>query len=66
MGIIRTTEVPGALVLFFGLCLSALSAHSKFLARNGASDGARRSWESKWLILLNFVLMLLILIWRAS
>ena len=66
MGIIKATAVPGALVLFFGLCLSALSARSKFLARNGASDGVRRSWESKWLILLNFVLLLLILIWRVS
>jgi uncharacterized membrane protein (DUF485 family) len=54
------------LMLFFVVSLAALSAFSRMLAQKAKTDETRRSWEGGCLILLACLLMLLILIWRAS
>lgn len=56
----------GGLLLVFVLCLSLLPTLSGVLVKNPESEEARRSWEGGCLLLLAFVMMLLILIWRAA
>lgn len=65
MNTIKAAPFFGALVVFFVVSTSALSAYSKVLGRNGASEETRRSREGSWLIMLDFLLILLILVWRV-
>ncbi len=55
-----------ALMLFFVVSLTALSAFSRMLAQRAKTEEVRRSWEGGCLVLLACLLMLLILIWRTS
>jgi hypothetical protein len=57
--------ILGVPILFLVASLSALSAYSKMLGRNGTAEETRRSWEGSWLIPLDFLLVLLILVWRV-
>jgi uncharacterized membrane protein (DUF485 family) len=54
-----------ALMLFFVVSLTVLSAFSRMLAQKAQTEEVRRSWEGGCLVLLACLLMLLILIWRA-
>jgi hypothetical protein len=65
MNTIEATAILGALILVLVVSLSALSAYSKVPGQNGMTEEARRSWEGSYLILLNFLLILLILVWRV-
>jgi NADH:ubiquinone oxidoreductase subunit 6 (subunit J) len=66
MNIAETMAFLGALMLFFVVSLSVLPAFSKMMARNAKTEEARRSWEGGCLIWLVFLLMLAIVVWRAS
>jgi cadmium resistance protein CadD (predicted permease) len=66
METLKTMAFLSTLLLFFVVSLSVLSAFSKRLAQNPKTEEARRSWEGSRLILLVFLLMLGILVWRAS
>jgi NADH:ubiquinone oxidoreductase subunit 6 (subunit J) len=65
MNTIEATAILGAIMLVFVVSLSALSAYSKMPEQNGRTEETRRSWEGSWLILLAFLLILLILVWRV-
>jgi NADH:ubiquinone oxidoreductase subunit 6 (subunit J) len=65
MDILEILVFLGALMLFFVVSLSILSAFSKVLAQNAAvSEKTRRSREGGCLMFLTFVSMLAILVWR--
>ncbi len=66
METLKAMAFLSTLLLFFVVSLSVLSAFSKMLAQNPKTEEARRSWEGSRLILLIFLLMLGILVWRAS
>jgi hypothetical protein len=65
MNIIEAILFLGALLLFFVICLSALASFSKVPAQNPATREKRQAIQGRWLILLNFLLILAILVWRA-
>ena len=66
MNTIGAIAFLGTLILVFVVGLSALSAASKTLVEKVPTDEARRSWEGKCLLLLDSVLVLVVLYWRAS
>ena len=66
MDMIKATAVLGALILIFVLGLFALSASSKPMEEKGLPRETDRQWHAGWLIWFNFLLILLLLIWRAS
>jgi hypothetical protein len=65
MNIIQSVAFLGGCLLFFVVSTSALSAYSKMLEHNRRAEETRRSWEGSWLIVLDFSLILLILVWRV-
>jgi hypothetical protein len=66
MHLIEITAFMAALLLFFVISLSLLSAFSKVLAKQGMALEARRAWEGRLLIGLVFLSTLVILGWRVS
>ena len=65
MKTIEATVFLGASALSFVVFVSVLSSYSKMPAQNGRTEETRHPWEGGWLILLDFLLILLILIWRV-
>ena len=65
MNIIEAILFLGALLLFFVICLSALANSSKVPAQNPAKVEKTRAMQGRWLIPLNFLMILAILVWRA-
>jgi hypothetical protein len=65
MNILEAILVLGALLLVFVICLSALANSSKVPAQTPATEGKRRAMQCRWLILLDFLLILAILVWRT-
>lgn len=65
MNIIEAIAFLGVLMLFFVICLSALANSSKVPAQNPATGEKRQAMQGSWLILLDFLLILAILVWRA-
>jgi hypothetical protein len=63
---LETMAFMGAMLLFFVVSLSALSAFSRMLAKMGQSAQARRSREGGCLLWLAFVWTLVLLVWRMS
>ena len=66
MNTIGAVAILGALMLVFVVGLSALSAASRTMVEKAPTDEARRSWEGKWLLLLDSVLVVVVLFWRTS
>lgn len=66
MDILESLLFLAALMLLFVVSLGALSAFSKILAQNPEAEEARRSQEGGCLILMIFLLILAVLIWRSS
>ena len=66
MSIIEAMALPSALLLFLVVLLSALSASSKSLAQNASPKERGRLREEGWLIWLDFLFILIILVWRVS
>jgi hypothetical protein len=65
MNAIQSAAFLGAFLLLFVVSTSALSFYSKMAGDNGRTEETRRSREGSWLIILNFLLILLILVWRV-
>jgi len=63
--ILQATAILSALMLFFVLALALLSAYSQALPGNPTTEESRRSREGLWLILLAFLFILAILVWRS-
>jgi len=55
-----------ALMLLFVISLSALSAFSKMMTQSQKTEESYRSWEGGFLILLVFLQMLAIMVWRST
>ena len=66
MDSIKATAVLGVLILIFVLGLSALSASTKAMEEQGTACEADKPRRGNWLIWFDLVLVLLLLIWRAS
>ena len=66
MNTIGAVAILGALMFVFVVGLSALSAASRTMVEQAPTDEARRSWEGKWLLLLDSVLVVVVLFWRTS
>jgi ABC-type Fe3+ transport system permease subunit len=54
-----------AIMLFFVVALCLLSAYSQALPGDATTEESRRSREGLWLILLAFLFILAILVWRS-
>jgi hypothetical protein len=65
MHAISAVVVVGAFFLFFVVSRSVLSAFSKMPGHNGRTEEPRQLREGSWLIGLDFLLILLILVWRV-
>ena len=65
MDTIKAIACLAALMLFL-VALSVLLESVRMAARHPGGEEAGRSWETNLLIWLNFVLILGILIWRAT
>lgn len=66
MEISEATAFLGALMLVFFVCLFGLAAYSKTSEFGAMTVEARRSKEGVYLILLTFLIVLAILVWRSS
>ena len=65
MDLIEAIAILGAPLLFFVINLAALSAFARVPAQTAARERTRRAVEGGWLVLLNFLSILAILVWRA-
>lgn len=65
MDTIKAIACLAALMLFL-VALSVLLESVRMVVRHPGREEAGRSWEMNFLIWLNFVLILGILIWRAT
>ena len=69
MDIIKTIAFLGTIILFFVLGVSTLSASSESveaLAEDAMTEERRKAREGGWLLVLNFLVILAILVWRVS
>jgi len=66
MDTIQAVAFLGAVMLFFVLSLSVLCRFSEKLARAGTPFKVRRTCENRCLIVLVFLTLLVILLWRVS
>ena len=63
--IIQAIAILSALMLFFVLALCLLSASSQALPRDATTEESRRTREGLWLMVLGFLFILAILVWRS-
>jgi heme/copper-type cytochrome/quinol oxidase subunit 2 len=63
--IIQTIAILSALMLFFVFALFLLSASAQALPGEATTEESRRSREGLWLILIAFLFILAILVWRS-
>jgi hypothetical protein len=66
MDTIEAMAFLGALMLFLVVTFSALSAFSKMLAQKVITEESRRRWEGGCLMLLDFLMILAVLVWRVT
>ncbi len=66
MDVMKTIAFLSTIILCFVLGVSALSVASESLAEDATTEERRKARERGWLLVLNFVVILAILVWRVS
>jgi hypothetical protein len=66
MDVMKTIAHLGTIILCFVLGVSTLSAASESLSVDAATEERRHVRERVWLLVLNFLVILAILVWRVS
>ena len=66
MDVMKTITFLGTIVLCFVLGVSTLSAASESLAEDATTEERRKAPEGGWLLVLDFLFILALLVWRVS